>query len=112
MYGFWGGILLVGIIHRLFSFIYARYVPHVYYDIEGQDNNHQPRTRKPIPLLSNAYHILRTHLIVPAAFKWIQKGSILMNRSPTRLEVLATAAFYILNIILCAVNIKSFQGNL
>ncbi|KAF2095576.1 ferric-chelate reductase [Rhizodiscina lignyota] len=114
MYGFWGGILLIGMINRFITSVRQSRRLKAGHDIEGRNssvNSHQSRA-KPIVIINSFYHWFRSTLIIPAAFGSHHNRPVLWMTIPTRMETIVIATFYVMNFILCCVGYKVISLNL
>jgi ferric-chelate reductase len=112
MYGFWGGILLIGIMNRLItSFSKSRRLKAVHDVEDGHNSSAKPRGELP-GFIKSAYDWFRSNLIVPAAFGSHHNRPVLWMTIPTRMETIIIVTFYAMNFILCCVGYKIFNPNL
>jgi ferric-chelate reductase len=113
MYGFWGGILLIGIMNRLVtSFSKSRRLKAVHDIEEGRNSSAKHGGGLPGFILRAAYAWIRSNLIVPAAFGSHHNRPVLWMTIPTRMETIIIVTFYVMNFILCCVGYKIFNPNL
>lgn len=110
MYGFWGGLLLIGIINRIVShFLNSRRMKDVA-DAEGKATS----TRKPLPgtaTINSIHHWFRVNLIVPTAFGSHHSRPIFWSTIPTRIETVVVSAFYVMVFILCCCGYYIIEQN-
>ncbi|EXJ84251.1 hypothetical protein A1O3_04918 [Capronia epimyces CBS 606.96] len=110
VYGFWGGILLIGIVNRLFThFFHARRTPTRGDVEERRVKLHAPRS---LSVFGTAHHWVRTNLIIPAAFGSHHQRLLWWCTVPTRMETVIVVSFWILNLVLCCVSYEIFVPNL
>ncbi|KIW09798.1 hypothetical protein PV08_11899 [Exophiala spinifera] len=102
LYGFWGGLLLVGIINRLITHFSQSRRANTSADLEG--GQQVSKASKPIAVVSSIYHWFRANFIIPATFGSHHSRPVLWSTIPTRLETLVVVLFYILTFIMCCVS--------
>lgn len=107
MYGFWGIVLLVGMLNRLFAFIVSRSRSMTAEDPEGRAS-HRNRLRR----LTSVRSWTRRHLLLPATFGYRHLQPLGWCTIPTRLQSILVAVFVALNVILCAVDYHALSRNL
>jgi ferric-chelate reductase len=111
VYGFWGGILLIGIINRLVHYLLSLWnvgaSPDKEYTIEAQSNPRNPSTA-----YSKIYHWVQTNFIIPPVFGSHYRRRLFSFTVPTRAETLVILAYYIYSIVACAVSYEVFYPNL
>lgn len=112
MYGFWGGILLIGIINRLITSASQSRRLKAVHDVEEGHNSSTKNSAKSTGFVNSAYHWFRSNLIVPAAFGSHHNRPVLWMTIPTRMETIIVVVFYVMNFILCSVGYKIFNPNL
>ena len=102
MYGFWGIILLTGILNRLFKAV-------VQWKI-GQANfgGRQLVKRR----LSGPRRWIQKHITLPAAFGYRHQQALGWCTVPTRIQSLMVLIFIAINAILCAVTYRAFDRNI
>lgn len=110
VYGFWGTILLIGMLHRFYSHISNDRRMKSQGDVE--DHGAKSRSKNPTSIFSTAYHWVRANLIIPAAFGSHHNRLLWYCTVPTRMETLIVASFWIINIVLCCVSYEAFWPNL
>lgn len=64
------------------------------------------------PVARTVHHWFKAFLLVPSAVGEHHARTVLGCTVPTRLEAIAVFAFWIVNIVLCCVDISAFPGNL
>ncbi|RFU31402.1 hypothetical protein B7463_g4916, partial [Scytalidium lignicola] len=114
VYGFWGGILLIGMLNKLFTHLYNSRRTRITIDIEGNSpsRNSLPSGSGILSPLKSAHHWVRANLVIPSSFGTRQKQLLYYFSIPTRLEGLVIFACYALNIILCSASYYVFWPNL
>ncbi|KFY04042.1 hypothetical protein V490_00012 [Pseudogymnoascus sp. VKM F-3557] len=113
-YGFWGGLLLLGMTSRLISFIVESRAGPKTRDIENTTLHHSsvaPRS-KLASFLAEKYHWFRANLIIPAAFNSYHQRLFWQCTIPTRIEFVIVLVYYVVSFILCAVSYEVFSPNL
>ncbi|KAL2402655.1 Ferric/cupric reductase transmembrane component B [Exophiala dermatitidis] len=110
VYGFWGTILLIGILHRFYTHISNGRRTKSQGDVE--DHGAKSRSKNSTSIFSTAYHWARANLIIPAAFGSHHNRLLWGCTVPTRMETLIVASFWIINIVLCCVSYEAFWPNL
>ncbi len=118
-YGFWGGLLLIGIINRLVTHVSAaRRLKDVVAAADDVETTGTPSvgTKRshsgPVTVVKSIHHWLRANVIIPAAFGSHHNRPLLWSTIPTRMETIVVASFWILTLILCCVNYLIFWPNL
>ncbi|EXJ78504.1 hypothetical protein A1O1_08905 [Capronia coronata CBS 617.96] len=110
VYGFWGVILLIGIVNRFITHtLHARRTP-AYGDVEEPGTRLKARGMPSI--FSVAHHWVRMNLIIPAAFGSHHQRLLHWCTIPTRTETVIVVSFWILNLVLCCVSYEIFIPNL
>ncbi|KAI5457526.1 ferric reductase NAD binding domain-containing protein [Mariannaea sp. PMI_226] len=108
-YGFWGAVLLIGIAHRLVTlFQESRLFPdpsHV------EDNGINLKRRAPNGFRSLSSWV-RKHIATASAIPPYRQRRVFGCTIPTRLESLVVYSYWAVSIILCAINMRGFKGNL
>lgn len=114
VYGFWGGLLVIGMASRLVSHLYNSRRSTIIADIEELEDSPSPSTRSSLLLapIKATNHWLRAHLIIPAAFGTYHQRLYWGCSIPTRMETILISLFWILNFVLCAISYNVFEGNL
>ncbi|KAL4736470.1 ferric reductase NAD binding domain-containing protein [Aspergillus similis] len=114
--GYWGGVLVLGMVAKFVSFISTRRHGHASTsssrDTESNSIRHAKHTRG---LLSTPLHYVKTYMALPASF-----APFLTNHQqlfwyhtiPRRLDLLIVFGFWALCIILACVDYQSFEGNI
>lgn len=113
MYGFWGGILLIGTIRRLISHIIESRLSPLSTDPEdlGAADSREKSTAG-TKSLTYMYSRIRKHLTIPSGLPPYHSQLWFGCTIPTRIESLVIISCWILNFVLCCVNYRGFEGNL
>ncbi|KAK6381382.1 hypothetical protein LTS17_004439 [Exophiala oligosperma] len=101
IYGFWGGILLVGIARRLIHSLLSTRRAELGRDLEGRQRRSE---RSSSPLYGGVQHWIRANLTTPAAFGSKHQRRSWFGTVPTRIEAIVVTAFYLLVATLCCVS--------
>ncbi|KIW68679.1 hypothetical protein PV04_04606 [Phialophora macrospora] len=113
VYGFWGGLLLLGIINRVATHFFHSRRLRARTDIEGSQSSDSHKSRSgPIAIASSIHHWLRAHVVIPAAFGSHHTRPLLWSTIPTRMETIIVTSFWIMTFILCCVSYYIFSPNL
>lgn len=114
VYGFWGGILVIGMINRLSNYILQRRCVSSTKDVESTTSSTKARTSTsgPFAAIQSIHHWIRANLIIPAAFGSHHQRLLWWCNIPTRMETVIVTAFWILNLILCCISYDIFYPNL
>lgn len=106
MYGFWGGVILIGMCNKFFGFLFGRSRQGAASDQE-QLTNHSRLERLRI--------WTRARFTTPATFGHRHQQAVFDlfwgYHLPTRWEFVVISIYTGLNVILCAVNYQGFTGN-
>lgn len=105
MYGFWGAILVFGMVRRLFHTLRQR-TPSASDSESGRANSTTTRLFRHITTWA------RKHLITPSMLPPYHIQPLLGCTVPTRLEFIIIYLYYVISIVLCAVNYRGFEGNI
>lgn len=97
MYGFWGGIVLLGVIHKLWHQFHSARVAPKPTDSERQTS---AAGRPKFHLVDTMGHWIETNLITPPAFGTHHSRLLYWCTIPTRLEMIVVVAYWILSIVL------------
>ena len=111
--GFWGIILLFGIVHNLVGHLGHRGLSRMTTDAEVQAITPRASTaisRLP-PWAKSVSKWCKTHLTLPSVFDDYHRRTLLGCTIPTRLEGLVLLSFWALNLILCCIDYRGFEGN-
>lgn len=113
MYGFWGGVLVIGILHRLITLINeSRPSPSsIGPEDTGIADSREKPTEKNRPFVS-MYSWIRKNLITPSALPPYRRQPLFGCTIPTRIEVFIVLSYWIVSLVLCCVNYRGFKGNL
>jgi hypothetical protein len=79
-------------------------------DIEGAQI--QPRRKHILGPLVHGLHLLKTHLIIPSAFRSYHQVPMYSFIVPTRLEAIVVYGYWAFSLILCCANNLAFNGDL
>lgn len=107
MYGFWGGILLIGIITNAYNALWHSRSSR---EISDSEESHVS-----VPLSSpsgKVAHWIDSNVTIPTVFGTHRRRLWFSFAIPTRIEALIIGSFWSISIILCSVNIRAFEGNL
>jgi hypothetical protein len=108
MYGFWGTVLLAGMLNNAFNALWHHRVSHSSRDAEqAGGSNHRA-----VGPVFGAWHWIKTHVIIPSSFGTYHRRLLYGFSVPTRIEAFIIWAYWAISLILCAVNIRTFEGNL
>ncbi|EFQ98298.1 ferric-chelate reductase [Nannizzia gypsea CBS 118893] len=112
MYGIWGTVLVVGIIHNFFTWAFFNQLGRKGVDLEGGyalkfRNLHQ--VFRPLSYLSNW---VQTHVAIPSVFGSYHLRTLYGCDIPTRLEAIVIFSYWLIIAVLCCVNYELFVGNL
>ncbi|OQV01412.1 hypothetical protein CLAIMM_06779 [Cladophialophora immunda] len=114
MYGFWGGLLLIGILNRLTTHFSQSRRLKALDDVEGRkasSTQKGPRTGV-VAAVNSVHHWLRSNVIVPAAFGSHHNRPLFWSTIPTRMETIIVISFWLMTFILCCVGYHIFWPNL
>ncbi|KAF7158180.1 hypothetical protein CNMCM5623_002846 [Aspergillus felis] len=105
LYGFWGGILLIGMLNNLLSTMVHYRLARQVIDVEGERSasKHGP--------LKVIHHWVKAKLIIPAAVGSHHQRLLGIVTLPTRLETIVVCCYWALNLILCAVSYEAKWPN-
>ncbi|KIW85903.1 hypothetical protein Z517_01296 [Fonsecaea pedrosoi CBS 271.37] len=114
MYGFWGGLLLIGMINRLITHVSQSRRLKAKDDVEGGEaSSSEKKSRSgPVAWVQSAHHWLRAQIIIPATFGSHHNRPLLWSTIPTRMETIVLVSFYIMTFILCCVGYYITSPNL
>ncbi|KIX92196.1 uncharacterized protein Z520_12077 [Fonsecaea multimorphosa CBS 102226] len=114
MYGFWGGLLLIGILNRLSKHFYQSRHLKTLDDVEGRKgpSSHEGPRSGVIASVNSIHHWLRSNVIVPAAFGTHHNRPLFWTTIPTRMETIVVISFWLMTFILCCVGYHIFWPNL
>lgn len=108
-YGFWGTILLVGMLIHGYESLIARQVSSS--DIEGSPAVSRRKSSGISRSLHAARFWVQKHLVIPSVLAPYRRQPLLWCSVPTRMEGFIVAAFWIISIVLGCVNYQVFVGN-
>lgn len=115
MYGFWGLVLVVGMVHNLVTQIQERRLGPPQPTVEdngASDTRRTSTTTQGAGAGTRAYAWLRKYVITPSSLPPYHRQVVFGCTIPTRLQSIVIYAFWILNIVLCAIDYRGFKGNL
>ncbi len=113
MYGFWGGLLLIGIVNNFVSHVLqSRRLKVTTNDEESRSSQPKIVRSGPFAFANSAHHWLRSNIIVPAAYGSHHSRPWLWSTIPTRMETIVIVSFYVMTLILCSVSYFIFSPNL
>ncbi|RVX68247.1 hypothetical protein B0A52_07250 [Exophiala mesophila] len=101
VYGFWGGLIFIGMASRFIFFVSRSRLRRPAADIEGEGVTRKSGLLSPFKAV---HHWFRTNLIIPAAFGSHHQRLYYWCAIPTRMETLIVVMYWGLNIILCAIS--------
>jgi len=107
MYGFWGSILLIGIITNAYNILWHSRSGHETNDPEKSHPDTQTSSQT-----GTVLHWLKANFIVPTVFGTYRRRLWYFFAVPTRIEALVITLYWSISIILCSVNFRTFEGNL
>ncbi|TVY91322.1 putative ferric reductase transmembrane component [Lachnellula willkommii] len=109
VYGFWGGILLIGIIDRLINFLLSMR------NSEASDQQRaieaQSARRSHSTVFSKTYRWFQANLILPPAIGTHHQRYLFGFTMPTRIVALIIIAYYIWSILICTISYDVFYPN-
>ena len=106
--GFMGVVLLTGIIQNMCNTFWHLRASRVVNDVEGSGQARSPLTG----LVANSWRSVRAHLVLPSVIATYRRRLLYGFTVPTRIEAFVVWAYWIISLILCSVNYKTFKGNL
>lgn len=116
IYAFWGGIILVGIIQRLWQVWSQSRFTHSAADTEGgsipSGGRKVPASTGLLAPASRGYSWIHTNLVLPSSLGSYHQRLWWWCTIPTRMITLVVASFWILSLVLSCVNYRGFEGNL
>jgi hypothetical protein len=104
LYGFWGAILLAGIIVNICKAASSLRASRYSTDLE--------KSSTPQYLPSKVWQLIKKHLILPTVFGSHRRRLYYGFSIPTRIEGFVIFLYWTCSLILTAVNVKTFEGNL
>ncbi|KAL1855242.1 hypothetical protein VTK73DRAFT_8589 [Phialemonium thermophilum] len=118
IYGFWGGVLLIGILRRAVLSLYHSRMAGTASDTEeegsgdGLSLRRKASSKKSLLAPIAALHDwVDTYLVVPSAFRQHRQRLFRWCTIPTRMELLVIVANWITVLVLMFVNYRAFAGN-
>ena len=108
--GFWAIVLLIGAVFNLGRQVAARMASRTVSDVERSGQSRKTQTGLPRPL-DSAWQLFRTHLVIPSALLKHHRKPWWGLQIPTVLETFIIVVYYIINLVLCSVNITAYDGN-
>ncbi|OAP60926.1 hypothetical protein AYL99_05928 [Fonsecaea erecta] len=114
MYGFWGGLLLIGVLNRLATHFSGSRRLKAVDDIEGRKTSSGQKGPRSgvVACVSSVHHWLRSNVIVPATFGSHHNRPLFWTTIPTRMETIIVVSFWVMTFILCCVGYQIFWPNL
>ncbi|TFB00153.1 Ferric reductase transmembrane component 3 [Trichoderma ghanense] len=113
MYGFWGGVLLVGTLHRLAAhFLESRQLPLPTGPEDTGSADSREKSRAGTKSLAYLYSQVRKRLTTPSVFPPYHRQLLFGCTIPTRIELFVVASYWVVSFVLCCVNYRAFEGNL
>ncbi|EXJ71662.1 uncharacterized protein A1O5_05470 [Cladophialophora psammophila CBS 110553] len=114
MYGFWGGLLLIGMANRLVTHLSQCRRMKALVDVEGSmaSTSSERSHSRIVAFVESAHHWFRSNVIIPAAFGSHHNRPLFWNTIPTRMETIVVVAFWFMTFILCCVGYHIFWPNL
>jgi hypothetical protein len=109
MYGFWGTVLLAGMINHVFSQL------HSARSASSQGLEHgfpEGASRKTSAAFVGPRKWLQKHMTLPPTFGSHHQERLWTCSVPTRLEFFILATYWIINLVLCCVSYEIFYPNL
>ncbi|KAL7897248.1 ferric reductase like transmembrane component domain-containing protein [Trichoderma sp. SZMC 28014] len=113
LYGFWGGVLVIGFLHRIISLINESRLSSSSIDPENTgraDSREKPAGKS--RLFVSMYSWIRKNLIIPSTLPPYRRQPLFGCTIPTRIEVFIVGSYWVVSFILCCVNYRGFNGNL
>lgn len=109
-YGFWAIVLFFGVVQNIAYKIIESRNGYVYTDAEG--TGRAINNAKPSNIFGRAAAVVRKYAIMPSALPPYHQQRFLGCTIPTRAETFVVAAYWIIGIVLGAVNIHGFNDNI
>ncbi|KAJ6007910.1 hypothetical protein N7540_011886 [Penicillium herquei] len=107
--GYWAGIIFLGSLYNLVSFMSMLYSRRSSNDVENTNSKAQSLSL-PRPLAAIRYYC-RLYLVIPATITTYHQRALYWCTIPTRLDSLIVFGFWAISIVLSCVNLGSFSGN-
>lgn len=109
MSGFWGIVLLIGMVNRLFALI-------VYRSSATTRGNTEAISERQVQSSKSSFgkvkRLVKQHIILPAIFGYRHQVPWGWCTVPTRIQTFIVFVFVLLNIVLCAVKYTAFDQNI
>lgn len=96
--GYWGSILVIGMLHRLWSYTRSAHVGNV--GAGDAEHGRQSRASPNKGNLASLRHYFNTYLVVPATVRSYHQRRLWGCSIPNRLELLVVVGFWVMCIIL------------
>lgn len=109
MIGYWGIVLLIGMINRLFTLIVYRSSASTRGNAEAVSERQVQSSKSP---LGKVKRLVKQHIILPAIFGYRHQVPWGWCTVPTRIQTFLVFTFVGLNIILSSVRYHSFDKNI
>lgn len=109
MYGFWGIVLVTGMLNRLFALIVQWTSRNTHGNTEAASERQVLSSKSSF---SGIRRLVRQHIILPAVFGYRHQVAWGWCTVPTRIQSFLVFAFVGLNIILCSIRYSSFDNNI
>ncbi|KAH6692727.1 ferric reductase NAD binding domain-containing protein [Plectosphaerella plurivora] len=106
MYGFWGGVLVFGMLYRLGHVLQQRRAGH------SPDNESSNHGKPSSHVLGQVNAWIRKHITTPSILPPYHTQSFFGCTIPTRLEFIVIYLYWVISIVLCAVHYRGFEGNI
>ena len=108
MYGFWGSILVIGIINNVINWYFSHSRNQGQPDVESSTHSQYL-----VPsIIDKSQEWVTKYLIVPFTFGNYHQRLIYGCKLPIRIVSIVIVMYWSLSLILCAVNIDTYMGNL
>ena len=107
MYGYWGCILVIGMISNLIITLTSWKSSRSRSDVAGGAS----RTIALPPPVNAAWQWVRAHFVIPSALMTYHRRPLFAWQIPTRIEALVVIMYWIISLVLCCVNYNAFEGN-
>lgn len=106
IYGFWGAVVLFGILRNLLQQVQIRSTSSTRSDVEdfGSADLHRPLS------IDKAGYWSRTYFTTPSALGTYRARPLFWCTIPTRIEAIVIVAYWILSIVLCGVGYVYYTG--
>lgn len=104
MYGFWGFVLLVGMVNRFFAFIVQRTAERATGNTEAISERKVQSSKSSFATVKR---LVRQHITLPAVLGYRHSVPWGWCTVPTRIQTFIVFAFVGINIVLCSVHYKS-----